>query len=443
MTGDTYARGPSSRAPAGLVAGLVAGAAPARRLHLRRGAVRDRAARARRVRRRPGAPRLPTSTTPPWTPRSARRSRTGSTPGRRPRRRRAALRPRPDLGPRGPLPGRRRDGACCGPRPTPTSSGSTSGTPLDVAAVTLDGGHAAYAHDGKDLVVRGAGLATTPGTRSSSATPAARSRWRRRPRARDFDAPRLDDHRRRRGLDDAGAVRRLLLVRRERPAVRQGALRLHDPRTRADGRGRERRAGRPAHRRRHHGHPLGARRAGVVVPRHGRDRRPRGDRGRVGDAASRSPTGRRATTRRWQRPAAPHARPGWPGWRTGSGPTRSTRSGSWSSTPRSGMETQTMITLGRHRATPPRPRCSCTRWRTSGTATRSRPTDWRDVWMNEGMAMYLQGVWHGRAAARTSIEALMDELGPVRARDARASPGRRPTTTRRPSARATSTTARR
>ena len=44
-------------------------------------------------------------------------------------------------------------------------------------------------------------------------------------------------------LDDAGAVRRLLLVRRQRPAVRQGALRLHDHRARADARGRQRDAG--------------------------------------------------------------------------------------------------------------------------------------------------------------------------------------------------------
>ncbi len=44
---------------------------------------------------------------------------------------------------------------------------------------------------------------------------------------RDFSTTGFTDHRRRIGVDDAGAVRRLLLVRRQRPAVRQGVLRLH------------------------------------------------------------------------------------------------------------------------------------------------------------------------------------------------------------------------
>ncbi len=93
---------------------------------------------------------------------------------------------------------------------------------------------------------------------------------------------RLDDHPRRRRVDDAGAVRRVHLVRRQRPAVRQGALRHHRPRPAADGRCRQRRAALAADRRRPVGQPLAARRAGGVVPRHGRDRRLRGDRGRVG-----------------------------------------------------------------------------------------------------------------------------------------------------------------
>ncbi|MSZ75821.1 MAG: M1 family peptidase, partial [Actinobacteria bacterium] len=59
---------------------------------------------------------------------------------------------------------------------------------------------------------------------------------------------------------------------------------------------------------------------------------------------------------------------------------------------RSGMETQTMITLG------------MTDYTTSGAVLVHEaahqwygdlvtPSDWRDVWMNEGMAMYLQANW--------------------------------------------------
>ena len=59
---------------------------------------------------------------------------------------------------------------------------------------------------------------------------------------------------------------------------------------------------------------------------------------------------------------------------------------------RSGMETQTMITLGE------------TSYDTSEAVLvhemahqwygdEITPDDWRDVWMNEGMAMYLQGMW--------------------------------------------------
>ena len=32
------------------------------------------------------------------------------------------------------------------------------------------------------------------------------------------------------------------------------------------------------------------------------------------------------------------------------------------------------------------------------------PDDWRDVWMNEGMAMYLQGVWQAEADGRRSTQ---------------------------------------
>ena len=71
------------------------------------------------------------------------------------------------------------------------------------------------------------------------------------------------------------------------------------------------------------------------------------------------------------------------------------------------------------------------------------PSDWRDVWMNEGMTMYLQGRWeaeHGPAprwpsSSRTTVPACQQL-----ARRGRAARRLRP---RRASARATSTTARR
>jgi aminopeptidase N len=74
---------------------------------------------------------------------------------------------------------------------------------------------------------------------------------------------------------------------------------------------------------------------------------------------------------------------------------------------RSGMETQTMITLG------------ATDYATSTAVLvhemahqwygdQVTPDDWRDVWMNEGMAMYLQGCWEAEADGR-SVDAVMDD----------------------------------
>jgi len=74
---------------------------------------------------------------------------------------------------------------------------------------------------------------------------------------------------------------------------------------------------------------------------------------------------------------------------------------------RSGMETQTMITLG------------VTDYTTSAAVLVHEmahhwygdvvtPDDWRDVWMNEGMAMYLQGVWQAESEGR-SVDDVMDE----------------------------------
>jgi aminopeptidase N len=74
---------------------------------------------------------------------------------------------------------------------------------------------------------------------------------------------------------------------------------------------------------------------------------------------------------------------------------------------RSGMETQTMITLG------------MTDYTTSGPVivhelahhwygNQVTPDDWRDVWMNEGMAMYLQAGWQADQSGRDVAE-IMDE----------------------------------
>jgi aminopeptidase N len=74
---------------------------------------------------------------------------------------------------------------------------------------------------------------------------------------------------------------------------------------------------------------------------------------------------------------------------------------------RSGMETQTMITLGE------------TDYTTSTAVLvhemahqwygdEVTPQDWRDVWMNEGMAMYLQGCWQAQVDGR-SVDAVMHD----------------------------------
>ena len=106
----------------------------------------------------------------------------------------------------------------------------------------------------------------------------------------------------------------------------------------------------------------------------------------------------------------------------------------------SGMETQTMITLGATDYTTS-PAVLVHEIAHQWYGDQVTPDDWRDVWMNEGMAMYLQGCWQAEADGR-SVDAVMDEYATFEARCARrrARPRR---TTRRSSARATSTTARR
>ena len=73
----------------------------------------------------------------------------------------------------------------------------------------------------------------------------------------------------------------------------------------------------------------------------------------------------------------------------------------------SGMETQTLITLGdTSYATSPEVLVHEMAHQWYGDEV--TPTDWRDVWMNEGMAMYLQAVWTAEQQGKP-LEATMDE----------------------------------
>ncbi len=71
----------------------------------------------------------------------------------------------------------------------------------------------------------------------------------------------------------------------------------------------------------------------------------------------------------------------------------------------SGMETQTMITLGRTRYTTSREVILheiVHQW----YGDEITPTDWRDVWMSEGIAMYLQGIYEAERSGQ-SLDSLM------------------------------------
>jgi aminopeptidase N len=73
---------------------------------------------------------------------------------------------------------------------------------------------------------------------------------------------------------------------------------------------------------------------------------------------------------------------------------------------RSGMETQTMITLGDIRtSTAPEVLVHEAAHQWYGDLV--TPVDWRDVWMSEGMALYLQGVWTAEDTGEP-LESLMD-----------------------------------
>lgn len=73
----------------------------------------------------------------------------------------------------------------------------------------------------------------------------------------------------------------------------------------------------------------------------------------------------------------------------------------------SGMETQTMVTLGDNDYTTS-PAVVVHELAHHWYGNTVTPDDWRDVWMNEGMAMYLQGMWEADQAGRP-VDAVMDE----------------------------------
>jgi aminopeptidase N len=71
----------------------------------------------------------------------------------------------------------------------------------------------------------------------------------------------------------------------------------------------------------------------------------------------------------------------------------------------SGMETQTLITLGDNDYVLSK-QVIVHEFVHQWYGDQTSPTDWRDVWMNEGMTMYLQAVWNDEHAG-PSLEATM------------------------------------
>ncbi len=84
---------------------------------------------------------------------------------------------------------------------------------------------------------------------------------------------------------------------------------------------------------------------------------------------------------------------------------------------RSGMETQTMVTLGDTEYTLS-PEVLLHELAHQWYGDRVTPTDWSDMWMNEGMAMYLQGMWEAERYGIT-VEQQMDDWSYLEADDRR------------------------
>ena len=406
-----------------------------------------------RRRRSPRRPPTRRSTAPDSASAARRRRGPGPRPGaeragrgprlprrRRPRRRRPALPARPRLDARAADPGRRRDARPSARPGTPTRSSSTSAGRSPSPSSTVDGERADFARGRQGPRGRGAGRGGRSATASRSATPARPSRSPAPTTRTDFNTLgwTVTDRGEAWTMQEPYGAYTWYAVN-DQP-VRQGALRLHHQHARRRGSAsptaeltiaRATIDGDTVTR-------VAPRRAGVVVPRHGRGRRLR--------MTARPLRQRRAddlldaARRRRRRSAACGRRPaGSTGSRTGSGRTRSPRSASSSSTPRAAW----------------RPR----RWSRSATndyilspevivhemvhqwyGDQVTPGDWRDVWMYEGMTMLPAGDLGGRARPRPSQDQLdewagidqelRDESGPPADYDPASSA--RPTSTTRP-----------
>ena len=79
----------------------------------------------------------------------------------------------------------------------------------------------------------------------------------------------------------------------------------------------------------------------------------------------------------------------------------------------SGMETQTMVTLGDTPYTTS-PEVVVHELAHHWYGNQVTPTDWSDLWMNEGMTMYLQGMWEAEQRG-VDVGVVMDEWAPFEA----------------------------
>ena len=308
--------------------------------------------------------------------------------------------------------------------------------------MTLDGADVAFEHHGKDLVIQRAGERGRAVRARGHATPARPSPTPHRRHAATSATTGWHDHRRRRGVDDAGAVRRLHVVRRQRPALRQGALRLHaspcpspwigiangelvSTQTEHDGLTHDPRGTWPSRRRRTSSRSPSATTRGPS---------------NTSRAAWRSPTGSPsdrpalASGLRARRPALD-----WLEEMLGPYPFDTPRLPARRLAQRHGDPDHDHAR--RHRLHDVRRRSLVHEMAHQWYGDQVTPDDWRDVWMNEGMAMYLQGMWE--AERRRHHRRRADgRVGGVRGQPAReCGPARRlrPGAVRRA---ATSTTAR-
>ena len=173
-------------------------------------------------------------------------------------------------------------------------------------------------------------------------------------------------------------------------------------------------------RRRRHHDVVAAHRAGVVVPRHARDRRLRPQQQHHRRAACASTTGRRAGWRsHLDQVQTAAASIDWIESKLGPYPFDSL--GLVVTDSMSAMETQTMVTLGNNDYVLS-PAVIAHELVHQWYGDQVSPSDWRDVWLNEGMTMLMQWIYQDEhdlqslrasvANARAADQALRDEYGP-------------------------------